>query len=778
MTSQYPQPPAPPPLPPFAAQRPAFERAPLGSGPRRGPPPPGSPRKPPPRRRSGLLVGVVYFLLVVLFVGGAGVGYLVLNPPSDFIRQKITEQVKARTGRDLVIAGPATFAFFPELGVSLHDVSLSAPAGMDGTLLHAEALQVSVEPISLLQQRPKINAVTLRQPVFDFHVDKNGRNNWKFATNRAATQVAELQRAGTLRDASAFDVAAAEVDGNSVAIPSVSNVQLDNVRIEDGTIRFSDDRTGRKSQVSGINVKLGLPSLESPLVANGNLVWRDQRLDFDGKIENVRGLLMNAPAHLTFSTKNGLINASYSGDLTVQDGAILDGQVSAKADSARQLAEWFGSRLPPVTGFGPLSIEGKLQTADNVTEFSNATFALDGETAKGTIKVTTGGVRPFVEANLAISALDLNKYLTNAVVGTLVTESANAPADPAPAAAPAAGPDEIQKLLQKQGTKVYGVEQRAGWSSERLNLTLLGLADGKAQLAIGRLHFKNVSIGQSSVDVTVNNRAMQASFNDVALYEGHGRGVLTLDGSADTANIGANFNFDSVSALPFLKDAANFGWVSGNANVKLQLAANGASQLQLIESLNGNAGFQFSNGAIVGFNLPGALRGLSQGNFGALRTSPTEKTDFSALAATFTVTNGVAQNQDLQLVSPLLRATGSGVIHMPQRTVDYTVKPKLIASLEGQGGNAQASGIEVPVRITGSWDHPSYHPDLNGVLADPNKTMDAIKNIGKKLKGKNSDEIVDSLFGKKGDEDPQTEKTKKKAKKLLNQLFGKADDQN
>ena len=242
---------------------------------------------------------------------------------------------------------------------------------------------------------------------------------------------------------------------------------------------------------------------------------------------------------------------------------------------------------------------------------------------------------------------------------------------------------------------------------------------------------------------------MEAKFDDVALYDGHGRGVLTIDGSSGTANIGANFNLSSVSALPFLRDAANFGWVSGNANVALKLAANGASQLQLIESLNGTAGFQFSDGAVVGFNLPGALRGLSQGNFGALKTSPSEKTDFSALAATFTVTNGVAQNQDLQLVSPLLRVTGGGTIHMPERTVDYTVKPKLIASLEGQGGEAEASGIEVPVHITGSWDHPSYRPDLKGVLSDPNKTMDAIKQIGKKLKGKNADEIVDQLFGKK-----------------------------
>ncbi len=724
-------------------------------------------------------MGLIYFLLLVVGVGAAGVGYLVLNPPSDFLRQKIAEEVKARTGRDLVIAGPASFDFFPVLGVSLHDVSLSGPPGMDGALLHAKALQVSVKVISLFERRPKIKSVTLRNPVFDFRVDRDGRSNWKFAATRIPTQLAELQKPGTLRDAGSLDVAAAELDGDpSRGIGAITNVRLENVTLEDGTFRFTDERTGRKSEVSGVNVKFGLPSLQSPLVANGNLVWHERRLDFDGKLENVRNLLRDAPAHLAFSTKNALISASYDGDVTVREGASLEGQVAAKADSARGLAEWFGTKLPPVTGFGPLSIEGTLQTAGNVTTFSNARFELDGEAAKGTIKVTTGGARPFVEANLAVSALDLNKYLTSAVTGTLATEGAGASEnqDSGPAPAAPSEPDQIEKLLRKQGTKVYGVEQRAGWSSEALNLALLGIADGNARVNVGKLHFKNISIGQTSVDVAVKNHAMEAKFDDVALYDGHGRGVLTIDGSSGTANIGANFNLSSVSALPFLRDAANFGWVSGNANVALKLAANGASQLQLIESLNGTAGFQFSDGAVVGFNLPGALRGLSQGNFGALKTSPSEKTDFSALAATFTVTNGVAQNQDLQLVSPLLRVTGGGTIHMPERTVDYTVKPKLIASLEGQGGEAEASGIEVPVHITGSWDHPSYRPDLKGVLSDPNKTMDAIKQIGKKLKGKNADEIVDQLFGKK--DDPSTEKTKKSAKSLLNKLFGKQDDQN
>jgi AsmA protein len=780
MASQTPWPP-PPPLP---SQRPAFERAPLGSGPRRSPQPEGNGGRPrPPSKGSGgLLMAFVYIMLAVIFIGGAGIGYLALNPPSDFLRQKIAEQIKARTGRDLTIAGPASFDFFPALGMSLSDVSLSSPPGMEGTLVRAKALHVSLDLASLFDRQPQIKSVTLRNPVFDFRTDKNGQSNWKFAFLRPATKIAELRMPSTLRDAGSFDVAANGESGPSSATAGIADVRLENVMLEDGTFRFSDERTGRSSEISGVNVSFGLPSLQSPLVASGNLVWHDKRLDFEGKAENLRNLFRDAPAHLSFKAKNALISASYDGDVMMRDGASLEGQVRATSDSARDLAQWFGTKLPPVSGFGPLAIEGVLRSASNVTEFSNAQFQLDGEAAKGTVKVTSGGARPFVEANLTVSALDLNRYLTSAVTGNLAREGGGASSGEEPASAPApaapAEPDQIEKLLRSQGTKVYGVEQRAGWSSETLNLGLLGIADGNAHLAVGKLHFKNVSIGQSTIDVAVKARAMQARFADVALYNGHGRGVLSIDGTSGAANIGANFNLTSVSALPFLRDAANFGWVAGNANVQLKLAATGASQLQLIESLNGTAGFQFSNGAVVGFDLPGALRGLSQGNFAAFRTSPSAKTDFSALAASFTITNGVAQNQDLQLVSPLLHVTGSGSVQMPERTVDYVVKPKLIASTDGQQGDAQQDGIEVPVHITGSWDRPTYRPDLNGVLSDPSKTVDAIKQIGKKLKGKNADEIVDSLFGDKPSDDPSTEKTKKKAKNLLNKFFGKQDGQN
>lgn len=772
--------PQPPGLPPqFPGSRGDYVRAPLGSGPRRRPPP-------PPRRRSGLLLGVVYFFLFVLLVGGAGVAYLALNPPSDFIRQRIADEVRAKTGRDLVMAGPASFTFYPAIGLSLKDVSLSGPPGMDGKLLQMPALNVSISPSALLSRRAEIHSLVLKNPTFDFRIGKDGQKNWHFASGATQIRYAELQTPGTRRDAEPFEMAAADTAPAASARLSMGDVQLDDVRIEGGTFRFTDERTGRIEQIGDVNVKFGLPSLSKPLSATGNLAWHDKRLDFDGTVTDVLNINKRQPTHLAFNAKNDVLTASYDGSVLVDDGVALDGQVKAQSDSARALAQWFGKRLPPVSGFGPLSIQGTLKSSDNVTDFQNALFGLDGASAKGTIRVTTGGVRPFVDANLQISELDLNKYLTSAVTGVLATESGGA-SDAAPAAAPSPAPnsggsapkqpDEIEKLLNAPATKVYDAVQRAGWSSEKLNLTLLGIADGNARANVGKIHFKNMTLGRSSVAIAIKNNTMQANFDDVELYEGHGKGVLTLDGSAGTANLGTNINLQGVSALPFLKDAANFEWLAGKANVALQLTANGQSQLQIVESLNGTAAFRFSDGAVVGFNLPGALRGLSHADFSGFRKSPSEKTDFSALGASFTVTNGVAQNQDLQLASPMLRVTGSGTIHMPERTVDYTVKPKLVASLEGQQGEEATSGIEVPVRITGSWDHPSYRPDLKGVLSDPRKTVEAIREIGKKLKGDNGGQLVDKIFGKSDDDATgATADRRQKAKALLNKFLGKQDN--
>ena len=46
-----------------------------------------------------------------------------------------------------------------------------------------------------------------------------------------------------------------------------------------------------------------------------------------------------------------------------------------------------------------------------------------------------------------------------------------------------------------------------------------------------------------------------------------------------------------------------------------------------------------------------------------------------------------------------------------------SLKPALVASLQGQGGK-NAPGIVVPVKVEGPLDHPSYTPDFAAMLKD------------------------------------------------------------
>ena len=97
----------------------------------------------------------------------------------------------------------------------------------------------------------------------------------------------------------------------------------------------------------------------------------------------------------------------------------------------------------------------------------------------------------------------------------------------------------------------------------------------------------------------------------------------------------ANMQLSGIAAQPLLKDAAGIDWLAGTGNVTLALSGRGASETAIVQSLNGKSDVAVRNGAIIGFNLGGAMRALSQGNVPDFRSSPEEKTDFSELTGSF-----------------------------------------------------------------------------------------------------------------------------------------------
>ena len=752
-------------------------------GPGRPPMPPSSDRPPPSRGRSG-----IGSFLLIAFIGlgviiAAGAAFVLLAPPTDLIRDQAIALVKERTGRDLTIRGPAKLTLYPTVGVNLKDVTLSAPPEMAGPPTVAmENLEISVKFMPLLSRRVEISRLVLTRPNFDLRVDKSGRRSWDIAAAVSHTgPVRFAEAASALKTSSdaqpqmplivAQNAAPAPTTGQTgqVKLAALKDVVLEDVRVIDGSLAYSDARTGTSNGASAINMAVNARTLSSPMTAKGDLQWQGQMVRFDGTLTSLYEVLTDMPAKLALSVTSAPLKADYTGAIDLKAGSSLDGNIAAKTESLRALAQWLGTQLPNNEGFGPLSLTGRLKSRPSAFQLTNADISLDQMRVTGSIDATTSGTRPYVKADLKISELNLNTYIGHG--STAPTNKHASPPIEADKAAPAAQPrDEtappqsIEDLLERQQSapRVKGYTARNDWSDDPIDVALLRLVDTDAKLAIGRLTIRDIKIDQSYVTLALKNAIAKAMFDRVDLYGGAGRGHIDIDASTAAPTFASSIVVDGVAAEPFLKDAASVDWLSGKGKLTLTTTSKGATQRQLVSTLNGKASFDFTDGAVRGFNVAKALRGLQQGRLSDLSATPSEKTDFSQLAANFDVVNGVATNHDLSMQSPLLRITGNGTIMLPDRRVDYTLNPKLVGDLSGQGGNTAISGLQIPIRIVGPWDRPDIAPDLSKI--DANQAAQAVEQIGKRLKGKNPDEMADELFGK-------DTKESQKAKKFLDKFF-------
>ncbi len=164
-----------------------------------------------------------------------------------------------------------------------------------------------------------------------------------------------------------------------------------------------------------------------------------------------------------------------------------------------------------------------------------------------------------------------------------------------------------------------------------------------------------------------------------------------------------------VQVGPLLKTLADMDMLEGTLEMNTNLRANGLTEAA-VGSLNGKGNFMLRNGKIRGFDIAGALRRFT--NPGAATGS--QETDFAQLSGKFTVKNGVAENKDLFMASPLLRVTGHGTVDLVQKLLDYHVKPRVVGTLTGQGDTVPLrKGLSIPLHISGPFENPKVRPELD-----------------------------------------------------------------
>ena len=219
-----------------------------------------------------------------------------------------------------------------------------------------------------------------------------------------------------------------------------------------------------------------------------------------------------------------------------------------------------------------------------------------------------------------------------------------------------------------------------------------------------------------AVDIRATLQAgrLVTELREVAGYGGTIGGQFIVNGRGGLS-MRSDLRLNEVQLAPLLTQFAGYERLEGTGSGTIDLLLVGNSMQALMNSVSGSGSLDFGQGAILGLDIWGMIRNLDTSYQGE-----GSRTVYDSLAASFTVADGVLSNEDFAMESAVGRVSGSGTVGLGARVLDYTIIPEVLAG--------EASGIRVPLRISGAWSDPNFSIDLEALAeAELQEQIDALE---------------------------------------------------
>jgi len=676
--------------------------------------------------------------------------------PNDY-KDEIAGVVKEHTGRVLTIEGDLGLSVFPWLGLEIGPTQFSNAEGFgEQPMASMEKVQVRVKLLPLLRRQLEVDSVRLAGLKLHLAKDVRGRSNWEDLQGEPAVAKADADKkqGGMLAGLAigGVDVSDARIIWEDRA--SKAHYVVDKLSFKTGAIvpgkSFDLDLqfqvnvaepavTGKFALSGGVSIAPTLQAvqvdkamldvdLQGETLPGGQLTvslttdialdLEQQTLELPELVLEVLGLELKGSAS---GTSIGAGNPRFNGSVLVSEFV------------PRELIKTLGQEAPATADSTVLGKAGaKLQWEASSTHaaVTDLQLHMDDTHLNGQMRIDQFNA-PAITFALRADDIDLDRYLPTPAKGNSTPPpAAKTPATPAAPVA-AAGKGAAAGALPLDA--LHG-----------LNL------DGT--LRLDRLKAYQLRSTDIELKIRAKDGLLRVHPATASLYEGQYQGDVSLDVRRDTPRISLDEHVTGVQSGPLLKDLTGDDKLLGQADVTAKLSGAGATPEQIRGSLNGNASFAFTNGAVKGVNIASVIRSAQAKLKGqpAPADDQPNQTDFAELKGTAEVTNGLVSNHDLSLKSPLLRITGKGEISLPKETIDYLLTTKIVGSLEGQGGGAlnDLKGIAIPVRIGGTFSKPTYMPDLSAALGEAAKAkvQEKVEEKKRKLQEKVQEKVQEKLL--------------------------------
>jgi AsmA protein len=725
------------------------------------------------KRTFRTLLAVVGVLVALVIL--AMIALPLLFDPNDY-KAQINAAIERQIGREVNISGDIGLSVFPWLGMELGRVEVANAEGFgEEPMAEMNSAEISVKLLPLLSREIEVGTVSLNGLRLRLARNDQGRSNWAdISEHLSDSQSAEAEESET-------DAPEEPDEARTDSGFTLESLQIGAIDIQDAAVSWQDATTGADYRVTGLKLVTGrlvdgepvrlefsgdLNAPQEKFSADFNLATRiepniaDQFYRFSDMSLNVLAegeAVPNGKQQATLagngeydaaegrlklsgmSLQGAGLNVTGSVDgVGLNDEASYSGRVTVKRFDPRAVMRELAIEAPATQDSGALSSAGfdaQFNANGDRVEFKQILATLDDSSLKGSAKVENFD-NPAVGFDLNLDELNVDDYLP---------------------------PGSAEQAQSEKPAETGGGQQQKEAEIDLSALENLRL-DGK--LSAGSLTAANIHVTNAELTVKARDGVLTIAPLTADLYDGNVRVNARIDASGDTPRYALKGNLNGLQFQPLLQDVADTDRVGALANMNIDITTAGKQVASMKRALNGQFGFDLRDGAFNGFNLAqviasarSRLSGDDSADGDGLGES--ESTPFNRFAASFNVVDGVMAGRDLNLVTKVLEASGSGSYDLGKNALDYTVNATVPENASGK--LAKLAGLTVPINLTGNLMSPSYSLDVKSALrgAAEKRLQDEKAQLQDKVREKLQERAGD-LDGEVGD----------KVRKGLQSLFG------
>ncbi|QYJ99981.1 AsmA family protein [Shewanella psychrotolerans] len=300
---------------------------------------------------------VVVSLFILLFA------YLTLIfEPNDF-KPQIVDAVKKQTGRELQINQDLSWTFFPSIGISLGDITLSNPNGFKNpTMVSVKGIVAEVALLPLFSKEVEISQLNLDGLTVNLDTYKNGRSSFDgLDASQAAkpnTETKTTQKPSSIQ---------------------LSSLNIGGVAITNTQINMFDELTGKSQSFTLDEFRLGEFSL-------------GQLAEFSYKFSAI------LPEMQLTSEGKGQLKVSTELDQIAINNFVITNNIEGEAIPNKKMA---------------VSLTTQVQIDNKIKQLGAQldSLSVDDIKATGNIDVNYASQVPNVMASLNFSDINLDKFL-------------------------------------------------------------------------------------------------------------------------------------------------------------------------------------------------------------------------------------------------------------------------------------------------------------------------------------------------------------------------------